>query len=191
MTATMTSNKPSVLITGAGICGLCSGIALAKAGHRVTIIERDAALPDGDADAIFFEWIRRGASQFKHPHAFLGVMSNLLTEMFPDLIEDFWAAGARKITFEDMLPDAMVGKVAATPEDEKLWLLMCRRATMEMVLRRYAEKQPGLEIQSGVRVNRAIIDTDQSPAAITGLEVQPINPQSSTSEVEDLSLIHI
>ena len=37
MTATMTSNKPSVLITGAGICGLCSGIALAKAGHRVTL----------------------------------------------------------------------------------------------------------------------------------------------------------
>jgi len=175
----MTSDKPSVLITGAGICGLCSGIALAKAGHRVTIIERDAALPDGDADAIFFEWIRRGASQFKHPHAFLGVMSNLLTEMFPDLIEDFWAAGARKITFEDMLPDAMVGKVTATPEDDKLWLLMCRRATMEMVLRRYAEKQSGLEIQSGVRVNRAIIDTAQSPAAIKGLEVQPIDPQSS------------
>ena len=60
---------------------------------------------------------------------------------------------------------------------------------MEMVLRRYAEKQPGLEIQSGVRVNRAIIDTDQSPAAITGLEVQPINPQSSTSEVEDRAVI--
>ena len=77
-------------------------------------------------------------------------MSNLLTEMFPDLIEDFWAAGARKITFEDMLPDAMVGKVTAT-RDEKLWLLMCRRATMEMVLRRYAEKQPGLEIQSRSR----------------------------------------
>ena len=34
----MTSDKPSVLITGAGICGLCSGIALAKAGHRVTIV---------------------------------------------------------------------------------------------------------------------------------------------------------
>ena len=49
-------------------------------------------------------------------------MSNLLTEMFPDLIGDFWAAGARKITFEDMLPDAMVGKVAATPEDENLAL---------------------------------------------------------------------
>ena len=117
-------------------------------------------------------------------------MSNLLTEMFPDLIEDFWAAGARKITFEDMLPDAMVGKVTATPEDEKLWLLMCRRATMEMVLRRYAEKQPGLEIQSGVRVNRAIIDTDQSPAAITGLEVQPIDPQSSPNRSKAPSSDH-
>jgi predicted NAD/FAD-binding protein len=97
-------SKPSVAITGAGICGLCCGVALAQAGHSVTIIERDTALPEGDADAIFFEWIRRGASQFKHPHAFLGVMSNLLSEMFPDLIDFFWAAGARKITFAELLP---------------------------------------------------------------------------------------
>jgi len=176
-------SKPSVAITGAGICGLCCGVALAQAGHSVTIIERDTALPEGDADAIFFEWIRRGASQFKHPHAFLGVMSNLLSEMFPELIDDFWAAGARKITFADMLPEPLMHTASMTEEDERLWLLMCRRATMEMVLRRYAERQPGLTLLSGVRVNRAEIKTSGPFARIDGLEIQTLGESSDPSNL--------
>ena len=37
------ASKESVVVVGAGICGLCTGLALVKAGHRVTLIERDAA----------------------------------------------------------------------------------------------------------------------------------------------------
>jgi len=77
----------TVAIVGAGICGLCIGLALAKEGHRVTLIERDAPPPDGGPDEAFFEWNRRGAAQFRHPHAFLAVMTNLLGAEADDWLE--------------------------------------------------------------------------------------------------------
>lgn len=142
----MSTSKESVAIVGAGICGLCTGLALTKAGHRVTLIERDTPPPEGGPDEAFFEWNRRGAAQFRHPHAFLAVMTNLLEESFPDLMDEFWAAGARKVTFQDMLPPELQAQYVPEQEDEKLWLLMCRRATMETVFRRYAEKNDDLKI---------------------------------------------
>jgi 2-polyprenyl-6-methoxyphenol hydroxylase-like FAD-dependent oxidoreductase len=165
-------NSKHIAIVGAGICGLCSALGLAKQGHRVTVYERDDPLPDGGPDEIFFDWLRRGASQFRHPHAFLAVMSNLLTEQFPDLIENFWQAGARKVTFEEMLPPAFSASYKAAPEDASLWLMMCRRATMEMVLRRYALKQPNITIASGTRVNAMVTQLSGDQKQITGLTVQ-------------------
>lgn len=140
------------LIVGAGICGLCTGLSLARAGYDVTIIERDPPPPHGDPDEAFFNWSRRGAAQFRHPHAFLAVMSNLLQESFPDLIDDFFAAGARKITFAEMLPPGLEENYVPAPGDEKLWLLMCRRATMETVFRRYAERSANVTILSETKV---------------------------------------
>lgn len=162
----------TVAIVGAGICGLCTGLALAKEGHKVRIVERDAPPPDGTPDQAFFEWNRRGAAQFRHPHAFLAVMSNLLQESFPDLIEDFWKAGARKIAFKDMLPPELEANYKPEPVDEKLWLLMCRRATMETVFRRYAERNNNLEIISDTRVTDVITDKPGEHLVVRGIRVQ-------------------
>jgi 2-polyprenyl-6-methoxyphenol hydroxylase-like FAD-dependent oxidoreductase len=162
----------NIAIVGAGICGLCTALGLSKQGHEITVYERDDPMPAGDPDEIFFDWLRRGASQFKHPHAFLAVMSNLLTQQFPDLIEEFWSAGARKVSFEDMLPPALARQYEAAPEDSTLWLLMCRRATMEMVLRRYAERQTNITFESGTRINAMVIERQGPVPTITGLVKQ-------------------
>ena len=171
----------NIAIVGAGICGLCCGLALAQQGHQVTLFERDDPMPEGDPDEVFFEWARRGASQFRHPHAFLAVMSNLLIDQFPDLIEEFWRVGARKVSFEEMLPPSLQDNYTPSAEDARLWLMMCRRATMEMVLRRYALKQANLTIQSGVRVNAMITDTVDQQLQINGLMIQPRQGQQLPS----------
>lgn len=165
----MTEN---VLIVGAGICGLCTGLALAKEGHEVTIVERDAPPPDGDADEAFFNWRRPGAAQFRHPHAFLAVMNNLLQDSFPDLIDDFFAAGARKITFADMLPPELEANYVPRPGDEKMWLLMCRRATMETVFRRYAERSANVNIICETQVLDILTEEAGGMLNARGLRVQ-------------------
>ncbi len=157
---------------GACICGVCTGLQLARDGHDVTLVERDAPPPEGGPDEAFFEWNRRGAAQFRHPHAFLAVMSNLLAESFPDMMDDFWAAGARKISFEDMLPPELQDTYVAEPGDEKLWLLMCRRATMETVLRRYAERAANLTILSETLVVDVITDPHAEQLTLTGLNLR-------------------
>ena len=93
----------NIVIVGSGIAGMCTALALAKRGLDVTVLERDTPPPEGDADKAFFEWRRRGASQFRHPHAFLGLMCNLLQDNYPDLLEDFYAAGARRVGIREML----------------------------------------------------------------------------------------
>ena len=113
-------NTENIAIVGAGICGLCTALALGSKGHKVTIYERDIPPPEGGAEEAFFDWKRRGAAQFRHPHAFLAVMCNLLESKYPDLVEQFWAVGARKLTFNDMLPPELAKTYIPEPGDEQL-----------------------------------------------------------------------
>lgn len=161
----------NISIIGAGMCGLCTALALARRGEQVTIFERDGPPPEGGANEAFLEWHRKGAAQFRHPHAFLGLMCNILQDNYPDLVEDFWAAGARKVSFEDMLPPELMKQYKPEPGDEKLWLLMCRRATMETVLRRYVERQPTIEINNSTSVIGIVAERENSTITIKGLKL--------------------
>ena len=163
----------STAVVGAGIAGMCAALALAKEDFHVTIFERDQAPPEGDADQAFFDWQRRGAAQFRHPHAFLGLLCSILEEHYPDLLQAFFAAGARRVSFADMVPPKLLDQYKAEPGDEKLWVLMCRRATMETVLRRYVEQQANVEIANATYVTglQFVQPDSELPLQITGLEL--------------------
>ena len=78
-----------IAMVGSGMCGMFTALAMAQKGHRVTVFERDPAPPTGDVDKAFFEWDRKGAAQFRHPHAFLGLMCNLIQDHHPELLAQF------------------------------------------------------------------------------------------------------
>lgn len=161
-----------VLVVGSGIAGMCTSMALARKGFSVTMLERDAPPPEGDADKAFFEWARRGASQFRHPHAFLGLMCNLLQDNYPDLLEDFYAAGARRVGFREMLSPELSSKYTEQPGDEKLFVLMCRRATIETVLRRYVSSFPGVKVLNGIHVDGLVTENVDGRLTARGIRVR-------------------
>ncbi len=163
--------REKVAVVGAGIAGMCTALALAKQEFDVTVFERDIPPPDGDADEAFFGWLRRGAAQFRHPHAFLGLMCSLLEEHYPDLLEDFFAAGARRVDFKDMVPPHLLDQYTPEPGDEKLWVLMCRRATMETVLRRYVERHANIAIHNTTYVTQVRTERRDGTLSVTGLEL--------------------
>jgi 2-polyprenyl-6-methoxyphenol hydroxylase-like FAD-dependent oxidoreductase len=165
-----------VVIVGCGIAGMCSALALSRKGFDVTVVERDTPPPEGDAEQAFFQWPRRGASQFRHPHAFLGLMCNLLQDNYPDLLEDFYAAGARRLDYRDMLTPELEERYTPRPGDEKLWVLLCRRATIETVLRRYVGRIPNIRIKNGVTIDGLLVDQtaeqDDGSVTVRGLKLR-------------------
>ena len=158
-----------IAVVGAGICGMCTALALSAKGNKVTVFERDVPPPEGGANEAFFDWKRRGAAQFRHPHAFLGLMCSILEKNYPDLVEEFWQAGARKVEFKDMIAPEMMENYSPAAGDEDLWILMCRRATMETVLRRYVERQANIVINNASIVTGILADESADVPNILGL----------------------
>ncbi|MYG11754.1 MAG: FAD-dependent oxidoreductase [Gammaproteobacteria bacterium] len=161
-----------VLIVGCGIAGMAAALALARRGMAVTLVERDPPPPPGDADAAFFDWPRQGALQFRHPHAFLGLMCNLLADHYPDLLDALYAAGARRLDFKAMLPPNLARRYRPKPGDEAIWSLLARRAVFEPTLRRYVQAVDDIEIINNVTIDGLITDSATQPIQVQGVKVR-------------------
>jgi len=175
-----------IAIVGSGICGMWTAMTLASQGHGVTVFERDGPPPAGDAEAAFFDWDRAGAAQFRHPHAFLGLMCNLIETHHPELLDAFLAAGARRMDFADMLTPAMQASYQPAPGDERLWILLCRRATMETVIRRHVQSLPGITIRNHCRITGLLTDQSDPVPRATGLEFASSDHGGSVHHQADL-----
>lgn len=145
-----------ILVVGAGIAGLCTALALSRAGRHVTVLERDEAPPEGGPDKVFDEWQRRGVSQLRQSHAFLARLRNIIRDEHPALLAQLTAAGCREITFQDWLPPALREGYVPAPGDEDLTILTSRRTTLELVIRRYVEQLGTVSIRSGVKVRSLV-----------------------------------
>jgi 2-polyprenyl-6-methoxyphenol hydroxylase-like FAD-dependent oxidoreductase len=140
-----------ILVVGGSIAGLGAAMALARAGHAVTVLERDATpVPDSPVEA-FEKWDRRGAPQVRHSHAFLARLRNLLRDRMPDVLEALHEAGAEDLPLASLLPPELDDR-EPRPGDEDLTMLGCRRLTFEWVLRRRVEEEPGVTLRDGVEV---------------------------------------
>ena len=122
-----------VVVVGAGIGGLGSALALARAGNQVTLIERDDTPMPADAEAAF-EWDRSGAPQVRHPHVFLGLARTILRDRFSDVqhaLSDLGVEPAPIGNNQGMTLDEAT--LAVLRADDDLRMLPCRRTTFEWV----------------------------------------------------------
>ncbi len=114
------------VIAGAGPTGLYLSIALARRGHAVTLVDRDAGpAPDGT-------WDRAGVMQFHLAHVFRAQVVEALRAEAPEVLDALLAAGAEPV----LLPGPGGEEVIAG--------LRCRRITFERVLRAAALAEPGV-----------------------------------------------
>lgn len=141
----------NVLIVGAGICGLGTALLLARDGHDVTVLERDAApLPDA-ADAAWDVWERKGVAQFRQPHNFMPGLRRILEAELPDLNEGLRLAGASRFDFLNPVPPSFADR-SPRPIDSQLWTYTARRPTGEWVFAHAAHHEPRVTIRSGLKV---------------------------------------
>ena len=162
-----------VLVAGSGIAGLGAALALGNSGRQVTLLDRDAAPPLGSAEDAFASWERRGATQLRHSHVFLGRLTTLLRERYPDLLKELLRSGARIFRFEDGLPPGIRAKYKPEPGDEDLAILFSRRTTLELVMRRYAQTLSGVTFVNDAGVRGILAHRDASGLLVVdGLKVE-------------------
>jgi 2-polyprenyl-6-methoxyphenol hydroxylase-like FAD-dependent oxidoreductase len=117
------------VVVGGGPVGMFCGMALARQGDDVIVVDRDPGPPASG------QWARRGVMQFMLPHFFRPIVRQVLTGTLPNVWEALLAAGgvpARPPGF----PEEMTG-------------LECRRSTFERTVWSAARREPRLALRTG------------------------------------------
>lgn len=161
----------TVTVIGAGMAGLWTALALAPTGRRVTLLDRDPPPPPGDADTAFTDWAHRGVTHLRHSHAFLARLRGIIRDEHPALLEALNAAGCRELGLDGMLTDRHRRRWTPRREDADLVVLTSRRTTLELVIRRYVEAMPNVEIRSEAFVE-GLATEGSAPVRVTGVRLR-------------------
>jgi hypothetical protein len=141
-----------ILIIGVGICGLGTALLIARDGHEVTVLERDAGPIPRSADAAWEQWERTGVAQFRQPHNFMPGLRLLLEVELPEIQDALGRAGACRFDLVNPLPPFFTDR-SPRPIDDKLWTLTARRPVGEWVFAHAAQSARGVTIRRGVGVD--------------------------------------
>lgn len=159
------------LVVGAGVAGLAAALALNVRGLRVTVLDRDEALPDELTPSNSWDWKRGGAPQVRQPHFLMGRLRNLLHAEYPDLVADLFAAGVWELPFHDTVHPVAKASYRPIPADQDMTPLCARRTTLEMVMRRFIDRQGIADIVATCRVDDLIVDHSYATPRVLGCRV--------------------
>jgi 2-polyprenyl-6-methoxyphenol hydroxylase-like FAD-dependent oxidoreductase len=158
------------VIVGGGATGCLTSILLARAGHRVTLLERDRLGQHPDVQAAAAAAFRPSAPQLVQPHIIMARCRELLVHRLPDVHAALLDAGVTQAALQEQMPPSLPDK-SPWPGDERLIQLLTRRSTFDWVLLRAVATEPGVDFRPGVKVTGLTARrADGHPAAhVTGV----------------------
>ena len=157
-----------ILVLGAGLTGLTTAMLLARDGHDVTVLERDAADPPGDAPAAAWTgWDRGGVAQFHQLHLMLPRWREVMETELPGVLDALRAAGGLDHNALHHRPVAQTG--GWQPGDERFGLLTARRPVLEAAVAWAAARCPGLRIRRGVAVTGLLTSDGGAVPQVVGV----------------------
>ncbi|MFF1923155.1 NAD(P)/FAD-dependent oxidoreductase [Streptomyces sp. NPDC058221] len=154
-----------VAIVGGGIGGLAAALFLARRGHSVTVLERDARRPGRDVDEEFFGRRRPGVPQANQPHGLLAPVRTVLRAESPDVYEAMLRMGAVERHEFDWFPE----HPPARPGDEDLVTLQTRRIVLEIALHEAVHGEPGIDVRLGEAAEGLAVDRRGPVPRVTGV----------------------
>lgn len=111
----------------------------------------------------------------------MGRLRNLLHAHYPGLIEDLFSAGVWELPFADTIHPAARRSYKAEKSDVDLTPLCARRTTLEMVMRRYVERERIASFRCDTAVLKLLIDEAGPPVCVRGVEAQSGNTTEETT----------
>jgi 2-polyprenyl-6-methoxyphenol hydroxylase-like FAD-dependent oxidoreductase len=139
-----------VVLLGGGVVGLGTAMLLAKDGHDVTLLERDASPRARTTDEAWEQWERRGVNQFRLPHYFLSRYRAVIDAELPEVARSIADVGGLRHNPLLDIPEQIRGP--ARPEDAELEVLTGRRPIVELAVAAAAEATRGVEVRRGESV---------------------------------------
>jgi len=157
-----------IVVLGAGVSGLAAGILLRRDGHVVTVLERDQEPVPTSPEEAWERWSRDGVTQFRQAHYLTSRGREVLQQELPDVVAGLRGAGAATFDPLWLMPPSITDQ---TPRDgdERFWTITARRSTVEQVLARVADAEPGLDVRRGVTVNRLVARAYNDTPHVTGV----------------------
>lgn len=158
-----------VVVCGGGVIGLASAMMLARSGHDVTVLERDADEVPGSVQEAWAHWNRRGVPQFRQPHNLFPRYRLILEDELPEVLAALVDAGGTWVDPIAGLPRFITDR-DPRPGDDRFRFVTARRPAIEYAHARIAADERRVTIRRGTKVTGLVTGPrDNGTPRVTGV----------------------